>query len=177
MHSLWRYKSTPGSAATAPLEWPLGTRIVRAPDRATLLLFAHPRCTCTRASLSELAWILDRYPDRVAARVVFLRPDGVDEHWVDGDTYAVAGAMARVERIVDDGGAESRLFGAVTSGTALLYDTRGHLQFSGGITGARGHVGDNLGRSRVAALVAGGFADRPESPVFGCELDPEGAAR
>jgi hypothetical protein len=171
MHLLWRYKSTPGAGASAPSEWPSGTRIVRATDRVTLLLFAHPRCTCTRASLTELASIVEHAPDRVSARVVFERPTGVDAHWVDGDTFAMAGTLPHVERIVDDGGVESRRFGAVTSGTTLLYGAQGHLLFSGGITGARGHVGDNPGRARVAALVAGGFADRPESPVFGCELD------
>jgi len=173
---LWKYKSTPGAPARAPVEWPEGTRIVRAADRLTLLFFAHPRCTCTRASLDELASLLTQHPRRLSARVVFVRPGGVGEHWIESDTYAMAGSLEGVQRIVDQEGAEARRFGVVTSGTALLYDARGHLLFNGGITGARGHVGDNLGRARLSALVGGGLADRRESPVFGCELEGRGAA-
>ena len=49
----------------------------------------------------------------------------------------------------DDDGAEARRFGAETSGQTLLYDARGALAFSGGITGARGHAGDNAGRASL----------------------------
>jgi hypothetical protein len=42
--------------------------------------------------------------------------------------------------------------------------------FTGGITGARGHEGDNVGLSRVLALLGGRSADRNESKVFGCAL-------
>ena len=38
---------------------------------------------------------------------------------------------------------------AITSGQTLLYDTKGHLVFSGGITGGRGHEGDNTGRESI----------------------------
>ena len=41
---LWRYKSTPApGGALAPERWPAASAVARAPDRATLLLFAHPR--------------------------------------------------------------------------------------------------------------------------------------
>ena len=53
----------------------------------------------------------------------------------------------------DDDGAEARRFGAETSGQTLLYDEHGALLFSGGITGARGHAGDNAGRASLVALL------------------------
>ena len=34
----------------------------------------------------------------------------------------------------------------------MLYDARGSLHFSGGITGARGHAGDNAGRVRASSI-------------------------
>jgi hypothetical protein len=56
----------------------------------------------------------------------------------------------------------------------MLYDGNGRLLFSGGITGARGHSGDNAGRSTVLSLLSRDTVDRAETPVFGCSLfDPE----
>ncbi|HEY6421580.1 MAG TPA: hypothetical protein VIX59_21490 [Candidatus Binataceae bacterium] len=46
----------------------------------------------------------------------------------------------------------------------MLYDRRGRLLFSGGITGARGHFGDNAGVSAIVALIdtpASAGLDRP----------------
>src|SRR5712671_5581051 len=51
---LARYKSTPGEMAEAPARWPQGTRLQRVAGRPTLVMFAHPKCACTRASLAEL---------------------------------------------------------------------------------------------------------------------------
>ena len=59
-------------------------------------------------------------------------------------------------RIVDRG-AEANLFGAATSGQTMVYDPGGRLRFSGGITAARGHYGDNVGVSAIARLI-----DTPE---------------
>ena len=63
----------------------------------------------------------------------------------------------------------------MTSGHALLFDRDGHLLFSGGITPARGHEGDNFGASAIAARLAGRPAPA-ETPVFGCPIagpDPD----
>ena len=71
---------------------------------------------------------------------------------------------------VDPEGREARLFGAAASGAVALYDTHGILAFSGGITGARGHSGDNAGRSAVVALLTGRRPERARTFVFGCDL-------
>jgi hypothetical protein len=79
-------------------------------------------------------------------------------------------------RVVRDDGAEAWRFGARVSGQVMVYDHAGRLQFSGGITGARGHEGDNAGRDAIEALLAG----RPHAAsafVFGCLLfDGDGHA-
>ena len=51
-----------------------------------------------------------------------------------------------------------------------LYDAGGQLRFSGGITPARGHAGDNAGRSAIVALVESASSAPVETPVFGCSL-------
>jgi hypothetical protein len=76
----------------------------------------------------------------------------------------------------DDGGVEARRFGVKTSGTVLLYSALGRLLFHGGITGSRGHEGDNYGITRLAAALRGGAGDTAVpvvSRVFGCALGAE----
>jgi hypothetical protein len=71
----------------------------------------------------------------------------------------------------DDQGAQSARFGAATSGQTFLYDARGNLQFSGGITAARAHAGDNAGRSSLVAMLnASGAPVASRTSVFGCPL-------
>ena len=71
---------------------------------------------------------------------------------------------------LDEGGVEASRFGAATSGQAILYDGDGRLVFSGGITAARGHFGDNAGSQALARLLIDGMPSRPHTPVFGCAL-------
>ncbi len=70
----------------------------------------------------------------------------------------------------DLGGEEARRFGMATSGHVLLYDPEGRRIFSGGITPARGHRGDNRGRQAVLDRILGTERGIAESPVFGCAL-------
>jgi hypothetical protein len=44
------------------------------------------------------------------------------------------------------------------------------LIFSGGLTGSRGHAGDNAGRASVIALLDHGTPSRRSTSVFGCSL-------
>src|SRR4051812_18830224 len=57
---LWSYANRPGIQADAPLRWPGASAIRPEPGRPTLLVFAHPRCPCTRASIEELSRLLAR---------------------------------------------------------------------------------------------------------------------
>ena len=80
-------------------------------------------------------------------------------------------------RAVDDvGGGEAAWFGATTSGHAILYGADGGRLFSGGITAARGHEGENDGAEAVVRLVLqlGAGAQAATHPVFGCAIRPHG---
>jgi hypothetical protein len=133
-------------------------------------MVVHPKCSCSRASLDELNVVMQRARD-VTGYVLFVRPAGTDEAWANTDLLDKARAIPGVTVVVDQAGAEAARFGAHVSGQTIAYDAGGALLFFGGITGARGHVGDNLGRTRLAALLSGKRTDRNGSPVFGCELD------
>jgi hypothetical protein len=167
---LWVYKMQPGQAAGAPAVWPVGTRIARNRDRATLVLFAHPQCPCTRASLAELARLMARFEDRLGANVVFLRPSEVGGEWDSSDLWRRASAIPGVTIVRDGDGVEAARFGASTSGATVLYDVQGRLLFNGGITSARGHEGDSAGLQRISSLLRTGKADRADAPVYGCSM-------
>jgi len=164
---LWNYKSTPG--ATAPRsDWPANSHIARANDRATLIMFAHPYCPCTRASMNQLGELLSHIGGPVRAFVLFAPVD--DEDVTQSALWKKAASISAVTPIVDVGGTEAALFGAKTSGHVMLFHRSGRNLFSGGITSARGHEGDNPGAQRVASFITSGHADHDTSPIFGCSL-------
>jgi hypothetical protein len=70
---LWRYAQTPSPAAKAPAIWPTASRIARDTGRPTLVMFAHPRCACSRATIGELAILMAHVQRRVAVHVLFFR--------------------------------------------------------------------------------------------------------
>jgi hypothetical protein len=170
MTVLWRYSTAAGIPAAPPLEWPRESRIRPSPDLATLILLAHPQCPCTRASIEELDRLMARLDGRLVAHVLFVTPTDVPDGWERTDLWRTAAAIPGVDVVRDEDGAEARRFHAPTSGQVILYDAAGRLRFSGGITAARGHAGDNLGRSAIVALLEGGAPTAPATPVFGCAL-------
>ena len=167
------YENAPGASPAPPALWPGDSRIARATDLPTLVMFAHPRCPCTRASLGELAVLLAHCRGRVTPYVVLVKPDGLPGDWAQTDLRRSALSIPGVQVLCDDGGVEARRFHAATSGQTLLYGADGRLLFRGGITASRGHSGDNSGRSAITALVNGQAAARVESFVFGCSLAGE----
>ena len=163
------YDTTPGGVGAVPRAWP-ASRIERGSDRATLVMLAHPRCPCTRASVGELAQIMARVQGKVVAYVLFVKPSKSSPDWEDTDLQRSAAAIPGVTVLSDVDGVEARRFGAETSGHTLLFDADGSLLFSGGITGSRGHAGDNAGKSAIVSLVNNQAAARTDTFVFGCAL-------
>jgi hypothetical protein len=171
LYVVWAYDNRPGADATPPSRWPTNARLVPADDRPTLLMLAHPQCTCTSASLDHLEEILARSPMAAKAYVLFLQPAGAaPAGWDDSDLWRRANRIPNVTVLRDEDGREARRFGVATSGQTLLYDRLGSLIFSGGITASRGHRGRNAGEAALVSLLASGRADRSETSVFGCSL-------
>ena len=167
---VWAFDNTPGVAGSAPARWPSDAHLARAEDRPTLVLLAHPQCSCTRATLAELAEVLARAANRPKTYVLFLKPFGFAQDWEKTDLWQSAASLPDVTVIRDDEGVEASRFGALTSGETVLYDTEGALRFSGGITGARGHAGDNAGRASLLDALNHGRSQREQTAVFGCPL-------
>jgi len=170
LHKLWRYASNPGVAASAPENWPASSRLSFASDRATLLMFAHPHCPCSRASMGELASIMTQCQGRLTAYVLLYNPKDFPADWDKTDLWVKAAAIPDVNVLQDEDGIEALRFNASTSGDTLLYDAHGSLLFSGGITAARGHSGDNAGRSTIVSLLTEGVASQRATVTFGCSI-------
>ena len=164
------YDNAPGVSANAPARWPAGTGLVPASSGPTLVMLAHPMCPCTRASIDELAEALARSGRAAETYVLFIRPAGFVAGWEQSDLWKKAATIQGVTPIADDQGIEAARFGTSTSGQTLLYGTDGRLLFSGGITGARGHAGENEGRTRLVALLTGTGSEQARTKVFGCPL-------
>ncbi len=167
---LLNYSTAPGSHGKIQTSWPGQTPLLKSPDRPTLLMFVHPKCPCSKASLGELALLMTHCREKVSAQIVFLKPEKFPEEWAKTDLWKDALAIPGVKIHVDEQGEEAARFGALTSGQTLLYGTDGQLLFEGGITASRGHSGDNAGRSAVESILLKGTTERKETPVFGCSL-------
>lgn len=167
---LWRYDNMPGESASAPQRWPAATSLARATDRPTIVMLAHPHCTCTQASLGELAEAIAQAEVTPKTYVLFMAPSKFESGWENTELWRLAAALPGADVVRDDDGREARQFGAATSGQTLLYGADGVLAFSGGVTGARAHAGDNAGRQSLVALLNHQSARRSATSVFGCPL-------
>src|SRR5258706_2856559 len=85
---LWRFEQTPGRSATIEAAWPAASRLVSDPRSPTLVMFAHPRCACTRASLANLRALIGPFTGRLVAYVAFMRPHEAGPEWLETGTLA-----------------------------------------------------------------------------------------
>lgn len=171
-HGILAFQTTPAAQLPAPSEWPSGSSLPWKAGRLRLLVFAHPRCACTNATLNELSGVLARLktaaPNQPAPEVsvIFVHPNPAEAASLSRRIDGIPG----VHVITDETGIEAKRFGAKTSGEIFLYSAAGALLFHGGITGSRGHIGRNFAEDDLfAALVSGSRSTTPRM-VFGCSL-------
>lgn len=173
---LLEYAAAAGTTGMTPHAWPTESTIPRTSRRATLVVFIHPRCPCSRATLGELARLLANAPTEIGCdvAVALFQPSAAGDEWRDTSLHRLAQGIPTVRTVPDRDGAEARRFGAITSGHVVLYGSDGALRFSGGITPSRGHEGHNAGRAAILAALArqpDPVAPGPShAPVFGCAM-------
>lgn len=172
------YKSTPGRTGKDHTTWPVDSRIQREVKRSSLVLFLHPKCPCSRATLGELERLLPVLKNRTQVYIEFVLPEGKSEIWGQDTLWERATALARIVGGIgvrfDKSGREADLFGAQTSGHVFLYDVLGNLKYSGGITSDRGHMGDSAGRIAILAWIGGQTSRQvARADAFGCSLKEE----
>ena len=173
----WAYGLTPGAPARAAVTSPAADRdaLVAADGRASLVVFVHPQCPCSRATLAAVAELIAARPaGAVLATAVFADvPDG-DEPVEASRLWRQASAISGLRLVRDDAaGSLAERFDAHTSGQAFAYDAGGRLAFRGGLTPSRGQFGDSAGRAAAASVFDGRVlipTTMPTAPVYGCAL-------
>lgn len=163
--------------------WPSDSSLPFASDRSTLLLFLHPQCPCSRATLVELEKILEsttaltNAPPRTL--VVASVPRNAGNRWTDSPLNKRAGQLPNADLYVDVDGIETDRFGVTTSGTVMLFAPQGKRTFSGGITISRGHEGRSVGGELLQERLCRDLDNQTDTyadfdvsspPVFGCAL-------
>lgn len=170
---LWRHTYTPGPGmGIGRTDWPAATELERSKTAYSVVMFVHPHCPCTWASLAGLRELQAHCGKQLETWVVIT---GIEETPGEpGKNVQEAQALPQVHLYRDQQGDETRRFGAKTSGQTLLFDPSGNLLFSGGVTTARGHSGPSLGKQVIEQAVLGQrpaeTADVRETAVFGCPL-------
>lgn len=176
------YSATEGKAGEPPERWPnkLPSELTTENNKPTLVMFAHPLCPCTRATLWELESMANRLHGLFTMHILFFEPENsnaMPDVWEASDLKTIANRLPGTSVHVDVEGEIARHFGAYTSGQVLLYDTNLQLAFTGGITPSRGHTGTNPGKARIISSILSDSAVDPLKPslhsVYGCSLHSE----
>lgn len=168
--ALLRFTGTAGASGVVATRWPVGSSLPQPRQQPSLVMFLHPHCPCSRASVANLARMAARLANRVRISVVLVAPPGVNESWVLGALHDAVQEVPTVTTHIDRDGREARLFGALTSGQTYLYTSGGDCVFTGGITPLRGHEGDNPGIDSILSLALTGSSELSTWPVTGCPL-------
>ncbi len=165
------YQMTPTLSQLPPPVWPSQSALSQARSQPTLLVFVHPKCPCTRATLRQLERFLARHQNQLQVYAVISKPESAPANWECTDLLATAKALPNTQVVVDDGDKIRNSFHASVSGVILLFGVDGRLQFQGGITSGRGHEGANPGELILTSLLKQAVPDLQTTPVFGCGLE------
>lgn len=176
----------PSVSESLASEWPASTKLTKVTNVGHLIVFVHPYCPCTTATLRNLEDALDSTNHTVS--IVQLRTARLESLHVPVPSIARIVDKNGWSLVLDNEGVEASTFGATTSGECMLFTPSGALLFAGGITASRGHQGDNQGLATLKGLMQqispkmGGDASPNEAvyasknskwanfPTFGCPL-------
>lgn len=172
---LLAYENTPGQAGAPKPVWPSASRIVRAPGQFCLVIFLHPDCPCSQASVTELGRLMAKLHGALQGVVIFTKPASDEKSVKTASLWKRVSAIPNVTSFYDAHGVEMDYFSGSISGETMLFDPAGVLVFHGGITASRGHEGDNEGSEAVIRSVLGESRATALTPVFGCSLRDPGA--
>jgi hypothetical protein len=166
----FKHGREPGAPPTLPPSLACPTPLTR----AQLILSLHPHCPCSRATVAELGKILSRTRDASDVTVLLYKPATQPDSWLDGWILRECHRL-KCRICPDPDGRAAASLGGFTSGHVALYDIAGRLCYQGGITGARGHEGDNLGERTIIELLRGRRGGATSLPVFGCAIQKQAA--
>lgn len=134
-----------------------------------ILMALHPHCPCSEASVDELVQIYSRAPGRVKVTALVFKPSEESDDWIKTESLKSLERM-HPRIVIDTNGVLAARMGLATSGQVRVYNRKAELLYDGGITGGRGHRGDNEGERAVLQLVRGEAKTARCTPAFGCSF-------
>ena len=167
---LFEYEMTAGPFVNLKRIFPTKSSILLTHGRPNIILFLHPCCPCSVASVDEFHQLMREGEKDAIGTVVFYMPHEQEAEWSHQPIVSSVKRIRNTSVLYDTDGSQAELFGAATSGHVFIFDGRGVLQFSGGITGSRGHTGDNHNFEMARATIIDRRPKFATAPVFGCSL-------
>jgi len=167
------YSATPGVLGKPLASWPSHTTLSLDSAKPTLVIFAHPQCPCTAASLDELDRLATKNKGAFKLYVVVLKSPKMPQEWNESSLWKRAYRLPNSNVFADTEGVECKRFGVITSGTILLFSKEGSEIFRGGLTTSRGHEGDSPGSDSLNSFFSTGELLAKSTPVYGCALVSE----
>jgi hypothetical protein len=163
--TLWAAREEQKASAKSR-NWPEGAPLTLDPARLTLLLFVHPQCRGTEATLQTLAHVMEHCAGHANVTIMLYEDPALLAHWkgspIKSEAESIPGATVREDHL----GEAASFFDVKTSGSALIFAPDGTLLYRGGITPGLGQVGDGEVLQR---WLLDGQGVRHE-PVFGAPL-------
>ncbi len=147
---------------------PEDLRETSASDVQHLFVFLHPRCPCSRATVQEFLSIVDRIDDRCDCTAYLVCPGDTGREFAEGKILEALRTSKKINIVYDLGGDSAKRMGVRTSGHTFLFSASGNLLFEGGITGARGQIGENGGKHGLSDKLASPGKTLFRWPVYGC---------
>lgn len=141
-----------------------------------LLVFLHPLCPCSMATVQELHKLVslsrkNQWPLHVT--VYFLDTPLWSKELETSRLWQNIQMIPDIQLMKDPDGKIAEKFHVETSGQVIFYDANSRLRFFGGITPSRGHEGSNLGSQTVVSVLTNQTKLHKnifEGPTFGCSL-------
>ena len=162
------FATEPGVSAKAPTHWPNPSGLRLASGQLTLVQFLHPKCSCSRASMEQLAKLQREFPGRLAIILVVWQPASGDPSW-KRLPMQLDDPLRGVRVMWDRGGQLASVFDAHTSGQTYVYEPDGTLRFAGGVTSTRGNSWGGPALTTLAEVISGSRSNT-KVPVFCCSL-------
>jgi len=172
-----RFDVNAGTQKDSPPTWPSQTKLKFDDRTHNLVLSLHPMCSCSNATVTELEQVIAASGNRLKVHALISIPPNSPNEWRSSELVERVRKLPQTEVFLDENCDEAKRYGAATSGDVVLYSTDRQRVFRGGITAARGHAGDSLGKETIIAFVSGKDVESKDTPVFGCRLENEPETR
>jgi hypothetical protein len=157
----------------AALWWPLASGLKLGRDERTLLVFLHPKCTCSQATVAQIVKLKERARNGFRIILAVWQPASSDGSW-DSLTPLGVDQLSDYQVAWDRGGRLAGLFDAHTSGQIFIYEKDGRLVFAGGATSSRGGADEGPSLAALESLLqekGNSYSVGLRSmPVFGCSF-------